>query len=100
MKNFNHAVDFRCRVVKIETRASRPGQTKPPHQRLIAMVSAAHRQPVLIRERGKIVRMRGLHYETDKRATVSTWSKDAHPGQFSETFHRVTGKLCIVLENR
>src|SRR5438552_4075210 len=63
------------------------------------MVTATHRQSVLICERGQIVRMRGLHYETDKRATVCTRSEDAHPGQLSEAFHRVTSKLCIVLEN-
>ena len=63
------------------------------------MVSATHGQPVLICERREIVWMRGLHHETNKRATVLTWSENTHSRQFSQTFHRITSKMRIMFEN-
>src|SRR5438270_13150269 len=52
---FNHSLDLLDRVVKIEARASCSRHTEPTHQRLVTMVSAAHGQPILVRERGEIV---------------------------------------------
>ena len=87
------------RVVKIKARASRSWHTKPAHQRLVAMVSAAHRQPVLIRERGQIVRMHRVHHKSYERPTLFGWPKNARTGQFRKALGCITRKPRVVFEN-
>ena len=41
------------------------------------MMPAAHGQPILIRKRGQIVRMRSVHDKPNKRAPLFLWTKDA-----------------------
>ena len=84
-EDLDHAIDLGRRVVKIKTGARRAGQTELAHQRLIAMMSAAQRQPVLIGERRQIVRVRRLHDETNERAALTGGSENADAGQFGET---------------
>src|SRR2546426_11426230 len=40
-----------------------------------------------------------LHHETNKGAPLCGWPEDTHPGQFSQTFHRITSKVRIVFKN-
>ena len=100
VKDFNHSIDLLHRVVEVEARARCAGHTEPTHQRLVAMMSAAHRQPVLIRERGEIVRMRSVHDEPNQRTALFLWPKDARARQFADALSRVSRKLRIVFENR
>ena len=80
MEDFNHAIDFFCRVVKVEARACCPGHAEPPHQRLVAMMPAAQSQAVLVRECGEIVRVHRVHYKSNKRAALSGWPENMHTG--------------------
>ena len=57
------------------------------------MMPAAHRQTVLIRERGKIVRMRSVHHKSYERAALSGRPKNACAGQFSEALGCVARQL-------
>ena len=77
VKDFNHSIDFLYRVVEIETRARCARHSEPTHQRLVAMMPAAHGQPILIRKRSQIVRMRSVHDKSNKRAALFLWTKDA-----------------------
>src|SRR6266545_1925174 len=58
------------------------------------------RQPILIRERGEIVRMRCVHYKSYERAALFLWTKDASARQFADALGCISRKLRIVLENR
>ncbi len=100
MKDLNHSIDLFNRVVKVEARASCPRNAKPAHQRLVTMMSAPHGQPILIRERGEIVRMRCVHYKSYERAALFLWTKDASARQFADELGCISRKLRIVLENR
>src|SRR5436309_4348596 len=64
-KDVDHAIDFLAVVIKIEARARRSREAETFHERLIAMVPAAQRQPVTIRKRREVVRMGRVHDETD-----------------------------------
>ena len=63
------------------------------------MMSTAHSQPVLIRERGEIVRMRRVHDKPNQRAPLFLWTKHASSRQFRETLGCIARKLRIVFEN-
>src|SRR5258705_6101983 len=63
------------------------------------MMSTAHSQPVLIRERGEIVRMRSVHDKPDQRAPLFLWTKHASSRQFREAFGGIVRKLQVMLEN-
>ena len=77
VKDFNHSIDLLHRVVEVKTRARCARYAKATHQRLVAMMPAAHGQPILIRKRGQIVRMRSVHDKPNKRAPLFLWTKDA-----------------------
>src|SRR5437762_12226984 len=64
------------------------------------MVTSAQGQPVTVGECREIVGMRGLHHETDQRATLCAWSKHPHSRQLFEPFHGIMSELHVVLENR
>ena len=64
------------------------------------MMPAAHRQPVLIRERGQIMRMRSVHDKPNQRTALLLWPKNARPRQFVDAISRVARKLRVVFENR
>ena len=64
------------------------------------MMPAAHRQPVLIRERGQIMRMRSVHDEPNQRTTLLLWPQNARARQFADALSRVSRKLRVVFENR
>src|SRR5258706_11362287 len=83
VKDFNHSIDLLHRVVEVEARASCAGHTEPAHQWLVAMMPAAHRQPVLIRERGQIMRMRSVHYKSNERAALFSRPQNARARQFA-----------------
>ena len=89
LEDFYHSIDFLHRIVKIKAGASCAGHAEPTHQRLIAMMTAAHRQPVLIRERGQIMRMRSLHHKSYERAALSGRPENSRARQFIETLGRV-----------
>src|SRR5438477_12144299 len=95
-KDFNHSIDFLCRVVEVKARASCPRHAESPHQRLVAMVPATQRQAVLVRESGEIVRMRRVHHKPNKCAALFYWPETARPRQFRETLCRVARKLRVV----
>ena len=63
------------------------------------MMSAPHGQPILIRERGEIVRMRGVHDKPNQRAALFLWTKDASARQFSDAIFAVLITV-LVLELR
>src|SRR5206468_7829863 len=100
MQDLNHSIDLVHGVVEVEARAGCAGHTEPAHQRLVTMMPSPHGQPVLIRERGKIVRMRSVHRKSYERAALSGGPKNACARQFVETFGRVTRQLRVVFENR
>ena len=93
MKDFNHSIDLRRCVVKVETRASCARDTKPPHERLVAVMSAAHGQAVLIGERGQIVGMCRIHHKPNQRAALFVWAKNARSRQFRESLGCVTREM-------
>src|SRR5438093_6452161 len=95
-EDFNHSIDLLYGVVKIEARTSCPRHAEPVHQRLIAMMSTAHGQPVLVRERCEIVRMRRVHDKPNKCAALFYWPENARPRQVCETLRRVARKLRVV----
>src|SRR5437899_1836635 len=98
MKYFSHSIDFFHRVVEVEAGASGPWHTEPAHQRLVAMMSTAHSQPVLIRERGEIVRMRRVHDKPNEGTAFFLWTKHASSRQFREALGCIARKLRIVFE--
>src|SRR5207244_13524098 len=63
------------------------------------MVTAAHRQSVLICKCGEIVRMRGVHQEANQRAPLFFWTKHASSRQFREALGCITCQLRIMFEN-
>jgi hypothetical protein len=77
VKDFNHSIDFLHRVVEIEARPRCARDAEATHQRLVAMMAAAHGQPILIRKRGQIVRMRSVHDKPNERAALFLRTKDA-----------------------
>src|SRR5215475_14465506 len=83
VKDFHHSIDLLHRVVEIEARTRCARDSEPAHQRLVAMMPAAHREPILIRKRGQIVRMRSVHDKPNKRTSVFLRTKDARSRQFS-----------------
>ncbi len=44
------------------------------------MVAPTQSQSVLIGERGEIVRMRCVHYKSNKRAALFSWPENMHAG--------------------
>src|ERR1043166_4639883 len=64
------------------------------------MMSAAHGQPILVRERGQIVRMRGVHDKANQRAALILWTKYARSRQFADALGCIMRKLRVVFENR
>ena len=63
------------------------------------MMSTAHSQPVLIRERGEIVRMRRVHDKPNEGTAFFLWTKHASSRQFREALDYIARKLRIVFEN-
>ena len=76
LEDLNHPIDLLHRVVKIKTRARRARYLKATHQRLVAMMPAAQGQPILIRVRGQIVRMRCVHDKPNERGPFFLWTED------------------------
>jgi hypothetical protein len=74
VKNLNHSIDLLDRVVEIETCASRARYAEPSHQRLIAMMSAAHGQAILVCKRGQIVRVRSIDDKPNQSASPFLWT--------------------------
>ena len=79
LEDLNHPIDLLHRVVKIKTRTRCARYLKSTHQRLVAMMPAAHGQAILIRKRGQIVRMHSVHDKPNERAPFFLWTKDARP---------------------
>src|SRR6266496_3646127 len=100
MEYFNHSIDFLHRVVKVEARASCSRHPEPTHQRLVTMMSAAHGQPILVRERSQIVRMRCVHDKPNQRAAFFPWTKDASARQFADALGCIMRKVRVMFENR
>ncbi len=99
MEDLNHSIDLLHRIVEVEAGARCARHAEAAHQRLIAMMPAAHGQPVLIRERGQIVRMRSIHDEPNQRAALSGRPQNACTRQFAEPLGRVARQLRVVFEN-
>ena len=64
----DEAVDFLLGVVEVETGAGRAGEAKFAHQRLIAVVTAAEGDAILVGESHDVVRMHPLEGEADQAA--------------------------------
>src|SRR5207249_3489581 len=64
------------------------------------MMSTAHGQPVLVRERRQIMWVRRIHDKSNQRAALLSWSEDACSWQVSQTLGCISRKLRIVLEDR
>src|SRR5215217_1341834 len=95
LKDLNHAVDLFDCVVKVEARASCAGHAEATHQRLVAMMATAHGQPVLIRERSEIMRMRNVHHKSNERAALFSRPQDTCAGQFAEALGGVARQLRV-----
>ena len=77
-----------------------PGNPNLRIKRLIAVVSAAQGQSLLVGKGGEVVRMHALHHETNQRSAFALRPEHPHPGQFSEPSIRgIGGQLRIVLED-
>src|SRR6266487_487038 len=96
VKDFNHSIDLLHRVVEVEARARCARYAEATHQWLVAMMPAAHGQPILIRKCGQIVRMRSVHDKANKRAPLFLWTKDARSRHFTEALSCVMRKLRVV----
>src|SRR5438552_15498519 len=64
------------------------------------MMSAAHRQAVLVRERRQIMWVRRIHDKPNQCAALFLWSKGAGSRQFPDALHCITCKMPVVFENR
>src|SRR6266480_6250241 len=99
VKDLNHSIDLLHRVVEVEACARCSRYAEATHKRLVAMMAAAHGQPILIRKRGQIVRMRSVHDKPNKRAPLFLRTKDARSPYVREAVSRIIRKLRVVLEN-
>src|SRR5258708_24975182 len=63
------------------------------------MMYTEHSQPVLIRERGEIVRMRRVHDKPNEGTAFFLWTKHASSRQFGEALGCIARKLRVVFEN-
>src|SRR5207249_11597077 len=63
------------------------------------MMPAAHGQPILIRKRREIVRMRRVHDKPHEGTAFFVWTKHASSRQFREALGCIARKLRIVFEN-
>ena len=64
------------------------------------MMSAAHRQAVLVRERRQIMWVRRIHDKPNQCAALFLWTKGAGSRQFPDALHCITCKMPVVFENR
>ena len=92
-------IDFFSRIVKVKACASGPGYAEPSHQRLVAMVTAAQSQSVLICESCEVVRMRRVHHETNQSATLFRRPENVHSWQFGKALCRVISQIRVMFEN-
>src|SRR5205085_1060259 len=83
----------------IKAGARRASHAETLHQWLIAMMTTAHREPVAIRKRRQVVRMRRIHDETDYSRAIFLRSDDAEPFNFSHSIQRIARKIDIVLKD-
>src|SRR5262249_48933462 len=92
-------IDLFVCAVEIEAGARRSSYAETAHKRLIAMVTAAHCEPVAVRERSEIMRMRCVHDKTDHPSTIFGWSDHSQARQFRHSLERILRKIDIVLKN-
>src|SRR5262249_33583605 len=64
------------------------------------MMSPAHGQPVLVGERGEIMRMGSVHEKPNQRAAFFLWTKNASARQFADALGCIIRKLRVMFENR
>src|SRR5207244_13239959 len=86
-------IDLLSSIVEIKAGTRGPGHPEPPHQRLIAMMAAAKREPVAVGKGGQIVRMRRVHHKANDSATFLGRSKHAQSGHFGHSLQGVSRKI-------
>src|SRR5438445_11813800 len=96
LKDVDHLIDFLAVTIKIKTRSRASSDPEAAHERLIAMMSTAHRESVAIGKRGQIVRMRRVHDETDYAGAILLWPDYAQSWHFSHSVQCVDRKIDIV----
>src|SRR5437764_8882491 len=99
VKDLNHSIDLLDRVIEIKACASGTRYAEPSHQRLITMMSTAHRQAILICKRGQIVRVRSIDDKPDQSAPLFPWTKNASSRQVVKAIDCVTRQFRIVFED-
>src|SRR5262249_35822808 len=69
------------------------------HERLVAMVTAAHCEPVPVRERSEIVWMRCIHDKTNHTGAIFCWSDHSQARQFCHSLECILRKIDIMPKN-